>query len=56
MHKMKVKVAKFNHSVLIDIVSVLSMNPGTGNISVNRQKRSFLVVPRIEREGQSISK
>ena len=53
---MKVKVAKFSHSVLIAIVSVLSMNPGTGSIPVNRQKRSFLVVPRFKREGQSISK
>lgn len=53
---MKVKVAKFSHSVLIDIVSVLSMDPGTGDLPVNRQKRSCLVGPRFKTEGQSISK
>lgn len=44
------KVAKFNHSVLI---AMLGMNPGTGDIPVDRQKRPLLAAPRFKREGQS---
>lgn len=53
IHKMKPD--KSNHTMLIGIFSVRSMNPAMGDKPVSRQKRPFLVEPRFKKEGQSVS-
>ena len=54
IHKMK--CAKCNHFIVIDVFSVLSMNLDTEDTPMSRQKRPCLAEPRFEREGQSICK
>lgn len=39
----KMKLVQFNHFILIEIFSVPSKNPGTGDLSVRRQKMTHLV-------------